>query len=64
MEKLSIKQLRMVRGLTQEQMAERVGVHRNTYASLEENPEKISIGLAKRIAAALEVSPNGIFFEN
>jgi len=45
-------------------MAEKIGVHVNTYASWEENPEKISIGKAKDIAGALNLSVNEIFFEN
>ncbi len=63
-QKLTLKQRRLIEGLTQTQMAEKIGVHVNTYASWEENPEKISIGKAKDIAGALNLSVNEIFFEN
>lgn len=63
-EKLTVKQHRLVREISQEEMAERIGVHVQTYRAWEENPEKISIEKAKKIAAAFDVSPNEIFFAN
>ena len=59
---LTIKQWRLLKGLSQEEMANKCGVHRNTYASWEDNPEKISIGNAKKISKALEKSIDEIFF--
>lgn len=59
---LTVKQWRLLKGLTQEHMADKCGVHRNTYASWEENPENITIGNAKKIANALEESIDVIFF--
>lgn len=64
MEKMTIKQHRILKGITQEEMAKRVGIHVNTYANYEREPDKMSVGHAKRIAAALGVSPNDIFFAN
>lgn len=63
-EKLTLKQYRLIRDLTQEQMAEIIGVHINTYRNWEESPGKISIDKAKKIAQALSISVNEVFFIN
>ena len=60
---LTMKQWRLAKGISQEQMASECGVHRNTYASWEENPEDVSVKNAKIIAKALGESVNSIFFE-
>lgn len=60
----TLRQLRLAKEISQEKMAEELGIHRNTYASLEENPGKISIDQAKAIALILEVSVDAIFFGN
>lgn len=59
---LTVKQWRLVKGFSQESMAEKCGVHRNTYAAWEENPDNISVKNAKLIAEALGESVNTIFF--
>lgn len=59
---LTMKQWRLAKELSQEEMAKRCGVHRNTYASWEENPDSVSIKNAKKIAEVLGVSVNVIFF--
>ena len=61
---LSMKQWRLVKELSQEEMASRCHVHRNTYASWEDNPDLVSIKNAKIIAEALGESVNTIFFNN
>lgn len=63
-EKLTVKQHRLIREISQEEMAEKVGVHVQTYRAWEENPEKISIAKAKKIAAAFNISINEIYFAN
>ncbi len=60
---LTMKQWRLAKELSQEQMASKCGVHRNTYASWEENPESVSIKNAKIIAKALGENVNTIFFD-
>lgn len=60
---LSMKQWRLAKEISQEDMAKMCGVHRNTYASWEENPENISVKNAKTIARALGESVNTIFFD-
>lgn len=64
MGQLTLRQLRLAKEVSQEKMAEELGVHRNTYASLEENPGKISIDQAKKISKFLEVTVDAIFFGN
>ena len=59
---LSLKQWRLAKEISQEEMATRCGVHRNTYAAWEENPDNISVGNAKIISMALQESINTIFF--
>lgn len=61
-QKLTVKQHRLIREISQEEIAERIGVHVQTYRAWEENPEKISIAKAKKIAAAFNISINEIFF--
>lgn len=61
---LSLKQIRLVKGKTQEEMANLLSVHVQTYRKLEENPEEVTIKQAKLISAFLDVSYNDIFFGN
>lgn len=60
---LTLKQWRLAKEISQEEMARKCGVHRNTYASWEENPDNISVRNAKIIAKALHESVNTIFFD-
>lgn len=64
MGKLTLRQHRLVKEISQEKMADELGVHRNTYAAMEENPGKISVDQAKTIAKILEVTVDDIFFNN
>ncbi len=59
---LTMKQWRLAKGISQEVMAKRCGVHRNTYAAWEDNPDNVSIKHAKLIASALNESVDVIFF--
>lgn len=59
---LTLKQWRLAKEISQKEMARKCGVHRNTYASWEENPDNISVRNAKIIAKALHESVNTIFF--
>ena len=61
---LSLKQWRLAKEISQEKMAAACGVHRNTYAAWEENPDDISVRNAKIIAKALHESVDTIFFNN
>ena len=58
----TVKQWRLAKGKTIQEMADACGVHYNTYSKWEEDPGKISIDAAKIIANALEESVDVIFF--
>ena len=56
-----IKEFRNVKGLTQEKLAEMVGVRRETIIFLEQGKYNPSLGLAHRIASILDTSIDGLF---
>jgi transcriptional regulator with XRE-family HTH domain len=60
---LTVRQWRKAREMTQEQMAEKLGVHMNTYMNWEKDPGKISIANAKAISEILEVPLDDIVFQ-
>lgn len=62
MEKLTLKQARRLRGKTQDNLADHLGIHVQTYRKIEENPNEATIGQAKEIAAFLEYKYDIIFF--
>jgi transcriptional regulator with XRE-family HTH domain len=55
-----IKKIRMMKGYTQEYMADKLGIAQNTYSKYENNSEKLPFETIERIAEALEVSLNEI----
>ena len=61
---LTLKQWRLAKEISQEEMTAKCNVHRNTYAAWKENPNNISVGNAKIIAKALNESVNTIFFDS
>ena len=63
-EKLSLKQIRLVRGISQEDMADKLHIHVNTYRQWEAEPLKVAVGNAFKIAEILNVSVDSIFFES
>jgi len=60
--KFTVKQHRLIKGMTQENVSEKLGVHVNTYASWEKDPERISIATSKMLAAIFNVSVDDIIF--
>ena len=58
----TVKQWRRAKGITIDEMAAACGVHYNTYARWEEDPGRISIDAALKIANALGESVDTIFF--
>lgn len=62
MEKLTLRQWRLAKELTIEDMATACGVHPNTYAAWEKAPGKISVDKALTIAKVFGVSVDAIFF--
>lgn len=57
----TLKELRARHGLTQEQVAEKVGVATLTYRLWEQNPFKIQIGAVYRLAEIFNVKIDDIF---
>lgn len=57
---LRIKELRLARELTQEQVADACGISRQRYARIENGNNNISLAVLSMIAAKLDVSVNDI----
>ncbi len=51
------KQMRLLAGMSQEDMAEAVGIHKNTYRYKEENNDLFTLGDIKKIAEAAHADP-------
>ena len=62
MDRLSVRALRLAREITQEQLANDIGVHVNTYISWEKEPEKIPIGKAYLICKLLNADIESVIF--
>lgn len=58
---LTLKEWRRVKGISQETMAEKCGIHINTYRAWEENPSEIRLGKAQLMADALGIALKDIF---
>ncbi len=59
--KVRVKEFRNKKGLTQEELAERVGVRRETIVFLEQGKYSPSLKLALKIAEELKVPINKLF---
>ncbi len=59
---LSPKQARNLKGLTQEYVAERLRVSRDTYRKWESQPDKMPVGKAKEFSNIVEKKVDEIFF--
>lgn len=60
--KLTLEEWRRAKKISQEQMADLIGVHVNTYRSWEENPGDMRLSKAALIAEKLELSIDDILF--
>lgn len=60
---MTVRALRRAKDISQTDMADRLGVHVNTYQNWEKEPEKITISNAVKIAEILGVSMNEIEFK-
>lgn len=58
----TLKSARVYRGFSQEEMADKLGVHRNTYANWEAHPDVVSIKNAELISQVLQMPISAIFF--
>lgn len=62
MEAMTIRQIRRAKDVTQQEMADFLGVHVNTYAEWEKNPGNIAISIAMTICEKLGVPFDAIIF--
>lgn len=62
--RISIKAARINANLTQEELASKLGVHRQTLSKWEENPAIMKINDAKKLCDVLNLSLSQIFFNN
>lgn len=58
----SVKQARQYAGFTQLEMAQQLGVSRDTYRKIELSPETASVALAKKISKIVNIPIDQIFF--
>jgi transcriptional regulator with XRE-family HTH domain len=54
---IKIRMVRELRGLSQENVAQRLGIAQNTYSGYENNQIKISAEMLQKVAEVLDVSP-------
>ena len=57
-----MKQARQYSGLTQEEIAEKMDMHRDTYRKLETNPEKATVEQARLFSQIVGIGLDQIFF--
>lgn len=60
--KLTLKQARLFSELSQEELANLLGVHRQTYMKWEKKPEEMPMGKAVEFCRIVKVSIDEIFF--
>lgn len=58
----TLRQARVLRGLTQEEMAHSLQIHRSTYRKLEQNPVLATLAQGRAIARMTGVPLDQIFF--
>ncbi|OKP94782.1 helix-turn-helix transcriptional regulator [Paenibacillus sp. P32E] len=61
--KLTVKQARLFSGKTQQEIADVLSVHVQTYMKWERNPDEMSVGTAKQFARIVEQDFESIFFD-
>lgn len=61
---ISVRQARLLKGMTQAEMAEGLKVHVQTYRKIEKNANLATIEQAKKISALTGVPYNEIFLSN
>ena len=62
MSEKTIREVREEAGLTQQYMADKLGVSRQTYSNFETHPEKVTIEQARLICSVLGSEYERIFF--
>ena len=59
---LTLKQARVINEITQQKMADLLGIHLDTYRKIEKNPDLATIEQARKIAEATGVPVEQLFF--
>jgi transcriptional regulator with XRE-family HTH domain len=59
---LTLKQARLIKGYTQREIANKLGIHVQTYSKMEKHPDEVTIGEAKKICEILDIDYDFIFF--
>lgn len=59
---MDLKEARMAANLTQQQVADHLGVSRPTYIKMEKDPDSVSVVDAKHLAGLFNCKVNDIFF--
>lgn len=59
---ITMKQARVGANMTQQQVADRLGVHVQTYQRMEQNPQDVTIKQGKAFSAIVGYSFEDIFF--
>lgn len=59
---ITMKMARVGASLTQQEMADKMGIHVQTYAKMEKNPEDVSIKDANLFSEIVGISVSQIFF--
>lgn len=62
MSQMTLRQHRLVREISKEEMAQKLGVHINTYSNWENEPQKISIEAAYKICNIFGITPDMLIF--
>ena len=60
----TMKQARVGISATQQDIADRMGIHVQTYSRLEKNPENVTVGQAVLFAKIVNLPISDIFFGN
>lgn len=60
--RLTMRQARMMRGFSQEKVAKLMKIHVNTYRFIEKHPEKCTIGQGVVFSKLVELNLDEIFF--
>lgn len=58
----TVKQARQLKGLTQKEIATKLGIHLDTYRRIEKYPNKATIEMAEKISQATCLAIDDIFF--
>ncbi|ASS69219.1 helix-turn-helix domain-containing protein [Paenibacillus sp. RUD330] len=57
-----MKKARLIAGLTQQETADLLNVHRQTYIKWEKDPDNMPVGQAKKFSESVNLNVDEIFF--